>query len=112
MTIDARELRIGNYWMPEWSKEIRQADWLDIRDIAEGRLIGKALPIPLTEDWLKRVDWGGYNELHFNSNFCLDSSGHLYYRSDYTGINVYYVHQLQNLYYALTNSELTIKEQV
>ena len=66
-------------------------------------------PIPLTEDWLKKIDWNGYVYLHFNSSFNMDASGHIYYRSDYTGINVSYLHELQNLYFAITGNELTLK---
>ena len=40
----------------------------------------------------------------------MDDVGHIFYRSDYTGVNVKYVHQLQNLYFALTGEELILKE--
>lgn len=66
-------------------------------------------PIPLTKEWLKKVDWKGYVYLSINTNFSLDDVGHLYYHGDYTGINIQYVHQLQNLYFALTNTELELK---
>ncbi len=62
--------------------------------------------IPLTEEFLLKVDWNGYKYLHINSNFSIDTDGHLYYHGDYTGVNASYVHQLQNLYFALTGQEL------
>lgn len=103
----ASELRIGNYigiLDPGIETECTAEH---IKFIADGDATYR--PIPLTEKWLKRIDWRGYEYLYFNSHFCLDDSGHLYYRGDYTGINVNYVHQLQNLYFALTHEELTIK---
>jgi hypothetical protein len=72
-------------------------------------------PIPLTEDWLKRFGFEYFNEysvgarwklnnvtirLSFNKIFCMNY-----------GIGIYAdcsnVHQLQNLYFALTGEELT-----
>ena len=64
-------------------------------------------PIPLTEEWLGNFNWNGYNPLHFNSNFEIDNKGRLYCNGDYKGVNINYVHQLQNLYFALTGRELT-----
>ena len=67
-------------------------------------------PILLTEEWLHNINWRGYKQLYFNSSFSMDDVGHIFYRSDYTGVNVKYVHQLQNLYFALTGEELILNE--
>ena len=66
-------------------------------------------PIPLTEEWLLRFDWNGYKQMNINSYFKIDEGGCIWYCNDFTGIVISYVHQLQNLYFALTGEELTMK---
>lgn len=87
--------------------------------------------IPLTEEWLLKFGFDvDYNDDEMSKQFhllmndydlmlehyvsdidsdkcCLELS-HAY--TDQIGRTVYYVHQLQNLYFALTGEELTIKE--
>jgi len=107
------ELRIGN-WIND--NEHFQG-WFQVQKIGYEQIespdyvltLDEVSGIPLTEEWLKKIDWNGYIYLHFNSYFSMDTSGHIYYRSDYTGINVSYVHELQNLYFALTGTELELK---
>ena len=82
-------------------------------------------PIPLTEEWLERFgferdeeyDEGGLvdyrltlmkNSLEFVSFW--NSEEITGVNQPQTGVDVEYVHQLQNLYFALTGQELTIKE--
>lgn len=67
-------------------------------------------PIPLTEEWLLKFDWNGFKTKWINSYFKVDERGCIYYRSDFTGTRCFYVHQLQNLYFALTYKHLTIKQ--
>jgi hypothetical protein len=81
-----------------------------------------AEPIPLTEDWLKRFgfekdeeyDEGGlvdyrmmlmWHSLEFVSFW--NSEDLKGVNQPQTGVDVEYVHQLQNLYFALTGEELT-----
>ena len=80
-----------------------------VSDIAYTISCSNLIGIPLTPDVLERIDWNGYNKLYLNSYFKIDDVGHLYYCSDFTGINIYYVHQLQNLCKALTGKDLTFK---
>ncbi len=112
----AKELRLGNYV----NIGLRNSDLRTDYDIltASGLLdlscngykssfIYK--PIPLTEEWLIKL---GYtkNRTYFNI------AGHKVWMCndiflcDKNGVVLKYVHQLQNLYFALTNEELTIKE--
>ena len=78
-----------------------------------------AIPILLTEEWLLKFGF----EKQMAWTYCIELKGNLklvYYLgekgwsignknySDFS--NLQYVHQLQNLYFALTNEELTIKE--
>jgi hypothetical protein len=71
--------------------------------------------IPLTEDWLIKF---GFKK---NETFCfiniesgieLMNIANKYFRGRYKGAlitkDIEYVHQLQNLYFALTNKELTL----
>lgn len=69
-------------------------------------------PIPLTEEWLLKFGFEekyGYikNGVHLNTDYSL-------FIEDEIGFNEWtadceYVHQLQNLYFALTGEELIIK---
>ena len=79
-------------------------------------------PIPLTEEWLLKfgfanvhTDWfykdiGKTNSYQFCFNICL-SNGKITLDSGFDEnsiIKLKYVHQLQNLYFALTGRELTV----
>lgn len=76
-------------------------------------------PIPLTEEWLLKFGF----EFHINANcqnfyyekdafICIrgdeDFEWFRYYNGDFYH-ELKYVHQLQNLYFALTGEELTLK---
>lgn len=72
-------------------------------------------PIPLTEEWLVKLgfekshgEWIERNEMvmlsYFATGLHLSSSD-----SGMLSIELKYVHQLQNLYFALTGEELTVK---
>jgi hypothetical protein len=74
-------------------------------------------PIPLTAEWLERFGFVKGNQFPYidlNTGwFCLDENSG-YYRlalpNDNIGNQFRYVHQLQNLYYCLTGTELTLKD--
>ncbi len=111
----ANELRIGNWYINDCDDlpikldneniitAIKDEDWL--------------LPIPLTEEWLLKFGF----EKHKNNYE--EAESHNYYLNGLKYIscddnwclfnclikNIEYVHQLQNLTFALTNEELTIK---
>lgn len=110
------ELRIGNIFLEKFSQtEIKVLELLsNERIVFEGDFKNdwQAEPIPLTKELLLKFDWNGYMPLHFNSNFEIDEQGRLYCNSDYKGVNVRYVHELQNLYFALTGAELTYKNEM
>ena len=112
MAITANELRIGNVVNIIGIVPI-QIDAQRILSFANGDDTYK--PVPITEDWLLKFGFelrGIY--YHFpNSYFKLEqykNKNAYWLRSgtedlDCTRIN--YVHQLQNLYFALTGKELT-----
>lgn len=73
-------------------------------------------PIPLTKYWLTKLgfDRKGSSFWYKGYDYTIDTSGGIFIvHSDYVsvayGIEVKYVHQLQNLFFALTGEELTIK---
>ena len=77
-------------------------------------------PIPLTEEWLERFGFSVRKSLGFEA-YDLDDTYTIYYNTTATPygfelsfgvdfeIEIKHVHQLQNLYFALTGEELTIK---
>ena len=120
-----KDLRIGNLikWISTNTVEVVQ----EINSCGKYHLINNvqiidAEPIELTEEWLFRFgferheldnwfylkiinDWTRLN-ININGSVCeLSISNHG------AVINVTYVHQLQNLYYALTQTELTLKDE-
>lgn len=75
-------------------------------------------PIPLTEEWLVRFGFekclnGFWCEKDFLNVKLIDSDIVIFISGTDHDLNIHskvqYVHQLQNLYFALTNQELTIK---
>jgi hypothetical protein len=71
------------------------------------------LPIPLTEEWL--IKFGFYNSETFKNSFIKKGvdiyiqDTAFWYDLVNDSIEIKSVHQLQNLYFALTNEELTMK---
>jgi len=118
----ASELRIGN-WVNAFGipRQVNAKEILSLYEIEEANQICIDLSyIPLTEEWLDKL---GFKEMDTNENggdhyFChsksdigLDSSFQPYgIFGNTVRYDLEYVHQLQNLYYALVGQELTIKE--
>lgn len=128
------ELRIGNLVYDEQNRcyEIESIITDRIKNTIQLNLIDESgcgienavnvTPIPLTEEWLEKLGFKkGFkdNWYHKESNeyfnflrplskcsTCHVESGNF---DDIDGIPIKYVHQLQNLYFALTGEELTIK---
>ena len=102
----ATELRIGNLVLENETQQVGQVD-LVIIGIIERELNHTYKPIPLTEEWLERFNWNPPKDI--GVSFSLTT-----YEIHFVAGNYYkkieYVHQLQNLYFALTGEELTIKE--
>jgi len=113
----ANELRIGNY-VQEDGYGVLEIGATCLVDISVGTY--KPKPIPITEEWLLKF---GFNEISFKETsdnwfrIPVDESFLWYTLNNEFFINgigsdLKYVHQLQNLYFALTSEELTIKEQL
>lgn len=72
--------------------------------------------IPLTEDWLLKSGFHRQTSEHYyifydDKVLLTIYNGSLVIEGSFMSVKLQYVHQLQNLFFALTGSELTIKEQ-
>ena len=134
--MEAKELRIGNYLKTD--REC-QDDYVEVVEIynenyfctcSAGLNYQKehVKPIPLTEEWLVRFGIKKINNSMFRSGALtfqgttLDNGGELHdriitsrrgFRICLNGkflVNLEHVHQLQNLYYSLTQKELIWKK--
>lgn len=105
--MEAKELMIGNYVKDPYGKTIKL--------VSVGKDASMLKPIPLTEDWLLKFgfDRTKVARMHKIFKYSLNSVD-IYYREKdnrYTlWFNKYvpldFVHQMQNLYFALTGEEL------
>lgn len=122
--LKASEIRIGNlveYYIEDsldqrkgwWEINIIDAEdilWLSKNDDTDYR------PITLTEEWLKKFDYKPHPMFNLSYQDIGSSTNcpqwvFVFIGFDGVGTKIYYVHQLQNLYFALTGEELTIKQQ-
>ena len=122
--MEAKDLRIGNWFKGDCTEgEFHQITANEILDFYDDPLDDYYQPIPLTEEWLLKFCFeyiehytnyriptnAGYcnsiqlyeNEWHYNND---SSDAGCYYVA-----TIKYVHQLQNLYFALTGEELIFK---
>tara|TARA_R110002073_G_scaffold331631_1_gene516575 strand:+ start:2894 stop:3250 length:357 start_codon:yes stop_codon:yes gene_type:complete len=118
--MEAKELRIGNivnYFNDGEYSIISTLDWgyanLNNASHVDYELLK---PIPLTEEWIlkfgfKSLDYGEYGRGRYVLDCEYTDKGVYNFVIGRTCIevDVTNVHQLQNLYFALTNEELTIK---
>ena len=121
----ATELRIGNLVMN--GSRLTRVDSLSIAiddwDRTNNIRTQDFEPIPLTEEWLVKFGWGvdkDYENSYFDivsieqAMICYDTNHRLLTleteRGDLIQIRIEHLHQLQNLYFALTNRELEISE--
>jgi hypothetical protein len=121
----ATELRVGNLVTPDlddtniFNGIVVSVGWGEIKDSQILANKWKYKPIPLTDEWLKRLGFelGNYSyQDHYKIDgfmfACRMSKTGLVCSTTNESIKIYHVHQLQNLYYALTGEELTLQEPV
>jgi len=121
----ANELRIGNYVKQsetgvstchcpgdvfEWSLS-------DFYEVECSQLLMDTIePIPLTEEWLLKFGFTGdylFHDIEYFSLSKTNTGGNyycVYFENEYTAVYIEYVHQLQNLYFALTGTELELTD--
>jgi len=125
----ANELKIGNYVIDSEVKMITKVTSIshngELRLFCQGSSVGanneEIEPIPLTEDILLKC---GYGKTEFDNEFCdnvtfkneviiyntTEKMLFINTKNDYIQLNhVHYLHQLQNLIFALTQQELNIQ---
>jgi len=121
----ANELRIGNYFIG-YDKTLLQVDTRFFALIHAGAEVDELVKefVPLTEEWLlkfgftkdyKKENWIGYFPLMLKKSLqthwsvriiCNNVKDHFS-----TTAEIKHVHQLQNLYFALTGEELKLFKQ-
>ena len=93
--MQARELRIGN--LVKRKSVVVKCDYMSMSNC--DAVPEQYEPIPLTEECLLRFGFESKNPVLFTN-----SDGDSFYLDD---TKIKHVHQLQNLYFALTGEELT-----
>lgn len=116
----ATELRIGNWVDALCGNGTYVEDQVDSGVYIDlFKDIGKAKPIPLTKDWLLRfgfeldADAPEFDNEYFKGPLSINIPSVVFMGGgDNFNLNIKmeYVHQIQNLYFALTGEELTIKQ--
>ena len=129
--MEAKELRIGNYVdlcgiskISELHSEEKQFDnvYLEFEESFEWTEYNKLKPIPLTEEILLKCGFSIVNENSAGKKYSYVIDG--IFSQDFNlvlwkttknfgkiyrgNLEIKYLHQLQNLYFALTNEELTV----
>lgn len=127
--MEARELRIGNLVFSPYDNKAIQVNGTDIfmLEVEHHREL-KFKPIPISDEWLKHIGFqisddsysdgnhkpANYKEAFYGENpvtkdylLMLKNVGDgWFYRNGYFKID--YLHQIQNLHFALTNKEIKI----
>jgi hypothetical protein len=101
--IQVSELRIGNWFYI--GEMIGQCNADSFKDTSIFD------PIPLTPEILEKCGFV-FERINFywkDPMSIVSLGGGFLYLANQRHVNIFYLHQLQNLYFALTNSELTFK---
>ena len=119
--VQEHEMFVGKmYFFDEsWAKsqgerELTSEDFYWILELDKD--LDSIKPIPLTEEWLVKFGFenGTTQDLKVITNATITKNGmregvwNLYLGHNAIDVNFKYVHQLQNLYFALTGNELQI----
>jgi hypothetical protein len=118
----ARELRIGN---AIWFDRREKVKWVNARVIADIESQNQPLlysPIPITEEWLVKSGFANKVKDEYSLEIESEYGAMLLYTDGElwlvdcdggrVGKEIKYVHHLQNIYFALTGTELELKELV
>jgi len=115
--IDARELRINN--LVEYLGETKKVLGFDDETVYLKNTVSvfyielyEIYPIPLTEEWLLKFGFlktNGYGFKMFG-NWLQKEDDVYWYNVNGNFVEIKHVHQLQNLYFALTKKELVLQE--
>lgn len=116
--MEANEFRLGNIIrtvggvLPYW--QIYEEDMMHIFSNFDTGNYNSYEPIPLTEEWLLKFGFekiGGWDDYEgYIKDEVEIALNEKYPFENYLQKELKHVHQLQNLYFALTGKELTIKQ--
>jgi len=120
------DLRIGNLVLDRGNKVLRIDYWerhnmiaqeIKVEGIGEVHPLTEEIeylqPIPITEEWLLKFGFEEQDRVFHNQialykgNECFNYNASFFEHDNFVSIE--YVHQLQNLYFALTGEELILK---
>lgn len=111
--METTELRIGNYF--QWKSIASMGRGID--RITHGQQIMDYISfkegVPLTEDWLLKFGFEKEENGYYKSNrhhIVVNETGFYYRVPGTTLTRIDFIHQLQNLYFALTGTELETKD--
>ena len=116
--IQPQELRIGNYVEYRIQDELdERKEWLELSTIdatdlviLESGIDEDFRPIPLTEEILLKFGFLKDDNFYHLNNIWISNFYENYFSLDgFDETKIEYVHQLQNLYFALTGEELKFK---
>lgn len=109
----ASDLRIGNYYLDIDDNLTELSGYelyqMTIKENTNNLGVKEFQPIPLTEEWILKL---GFEESDLGLKFELNDiyiythDGVMWYNTVNDSINIEFVHQLQNLYFALMSKEL------
>ena len=124
--MEANELRLGNWVQLENYTPYQISNHhFELNENGYNECLDISIPIPLTEEWLLKFGFeDGLPLAQYVLKFKIIHPTHLHIDIEEDGVtcrvycpldesiylNIKHVHQLQNLYFALTGEELTIKE--
>jgi hypothetical protein len=112
MSIEAKELRIGSWYKNKsLNKNLKYKQITSFEDASYVAIYCD--PIQLTEEWL--ADFGfEYDDIDGNSGYWKLGNFEVVFGEDGCSYNwnlkIEFVHQLQNLVFALTGEELALKQ--
>jgi hypothetical protein len=112
--MDAKELRVGN-WVIDGDGDENQVEEICPYSFGKNDFrwdwLKSVEPIPLTEDWLLKfgfddLGYYGFGIGYFHILYIEDQKNNFQFPISNKYVRVKHVHQLQNLYFALTGKEL------
>ncbi len=112
--MEAKELRIGNWvYNPVQNIDFQVSGGVIATEEGRAKVIKNYLgfiPVTLTEEWLVKLGFvkDKTGDEHYKDDFIIYLPYFFQYK-DCVLKEIKYVHQLQNLYYALTQTELKHK---
>lgn len=101
------ELRIGNYY--QWYADGKYYYFQIKPEDFQKRELANFEPIPLTEEILLKCGFEKGIEFFSYNNFYIDLNEWFVFNNMVAKAPLKHLHQLQNLYFVLTNEELNIE---